>query len=470
MMLLRPAAFPDEFAIGYAGRFMKMNALSDEKIAFQMLREWGGNPSASSREVPKIELLAKVAELETARFVRDHTAIALQCAFSATQLCVPHGSCDRPGLLWSVALRSLRPGAYFCTKCVHEDIEFHGMSYWRREHQLPGLYWCQKHDAPLAIVRMKHAFRLAPSAYLSSHEKLDAQWVDKLRQCPRVLNFLLVCDDLIARTLPLPERAVARVVTLRARSLGLHTGRGEARQTLVSDFLSDRFDLAWLRSVIPSFQRKIDDQHCSSIDRAVLGKKVGATSLVYAVIIAALFENVEDALNSVIEAAMYAPTPAKLGSARPEVCDDAIRLAYVRCGGSHRAVASELQISSYNAGKRLNKLALPTLGIAGRKSGLKDAASDFIVNGKSLGEVVKIHGVSQVDLESLLRRSAAPLGAALLDMNGGATRGRCTSRPKPAAPPLAQHQCNQDSDNLATSQSPRRSISRRVTVQRNTVN
>ena len=134
-----------------------------------------------------------------------------------------------------MALRDSRPGAYLCTQCVQEDIGFHGMSYWRREHQLPGLYSCTKHSQPLGYVDAPNAFLQPPSTFYDSHHVVDSRWVAKLERSGPVQRYLSIAADLLARAKPLDERDVSRSAKARAAQLDLHTGRGVVERRLVSD-------------------------------------------------------------------------------------------------------------------------------------------------------------------------------------------------------------------------------------------
>lgn len=39
--------------------------------------------------------------------------------------------------------------SFLCTSCLHEDEQQHGVAYWHREHQAPGVAVCWKHGTPL---------------------------------------------------------------------------------------------------------------------------------------------------------------------------------------------------------------------------------------------------------------------------------------------------------------------------------
>lgn len=51
------------------------------------------------------------------------------------------------GLVGSKVL--MKDKLYFCEECMKEDLESYGESYWRVIHQVPGVYYCTKHERVL---------------------------------------------------------------------------------------------------------------------------------------------------------------------------------------------------------------------------------------------------------------------------------------------------------------------------------
>lgn len=433
-MITRPEVLPEEFAPGYKGRVMTFNGMTDPKLAMVALMEWSGNAGTSRRDFSTVELLATVAGVDAAHFVRAHTTLPLRRAVVATLPEVEHGCTSQRSLLWSIALRDTRPGAYLCTQCVEEDVDFHGMSYWRREHQLPGLYCCTKHGLPLGYVETPNAFLLPPSTFYGSHHAVDFRWVKKLERSDNVQRYLSITADLLARSKPLDERDVSRAAKARAMALGLHTGRGAVEHQLVSDLVKERFDAAWLASVVPGLVEKRVGEFWSSVDGALSGKRMGISSTIYAIVFASLFESSDEAIN-----AMLAPSPPDSVKARGcttvfEVTDQQLRDAYVECRGCHSAVARQLGLSTYGARRRLREEGLPNLGSTASPS-IRDAAAAVFIEGFSIDQASKAHSIDRADLERLLIQSAGPFRAALTGIRRSEQRRTMPPRPRPMAPP-----------------------------------
>ena len=97
---------------------------------------------------------------DTATMVNNHTALPYftffdSCADQA-QLQIELESSDQSNSLgMKLGLTSYKCGAFsktprYCSECTKEDVLVSGVSYFRREHQLPGVVMCFKHRTPLA--------------------------------------------------------------------------------------------------------------------------------------------------------------------------------------------------------------------------------------------------------------------------------------------------------------------------------
>ena len=433
-MIIRPEVLPEEFAPGYKGRVMTINGMTDLKLSMNALMEWSGNGGTSRRKFSTVELLAQVAGVNAAHFVRAHTALPLRRAVVSTLPEVEHGCTSQRSLLWSLALRDTRPGAYLCTECVKEDVDFHGSSYWRREHQLPGLYCCTKHGLPLGYVETPNAFLLPPSTFYQGHHVVDFHWVKKLERSEAVQRYLSITADLLARSKPLDERDVSRAAKARATALGLQTGRGAIEHQLVSDFVKERFDKAWLASVVPGLAEKRAGEFSSSVDGALSGRRLGISSTIYAIVFASLFESSDEAINAML--ALSPPDSVKEQGCKTtiEVTDQQLREAYVECRGCHSAVARQLGLSTYGTRKRLQHEGLPNLGSTASQS-IRNAAAAVFFEGVSIERASKAHSIDRADLERLLIQSAGPFRAALTGMRRSEQPRTVPPRRKPMAPP-----------------------------------
>lgn len=399
-MLTKPVPLPDEIGSGYLGRFMLYNGISEARTAVMMLLK------SSSRKPPGpigdsycpariVTLLAEMAGSETEDFVRDHTTLSMRCmrepalgtAWQRT------AGAERNYINWSSAMRPTRIGAYFCAGCVHEDIDGHGMSFWRREQQLPGLYWCAKHDQTLRKVTTTDAFFNFPSKFIEDYESVDKVWVGRLRRNLSISRFLSISSALLSRKQPMDEGVISRLARARAIELGLITHASAVATNQVSELIRRRFDAEWLSLIVPEMAESAHSAFCPEIDPAVSGHPSRLPLNSYALVFAALFEDSDSAIIALLNSGQVAKTEAQPKLVRFNPTDQEIRMAYIQCMGSPTEVAKRLGISLHTARRRLIEQGLPAQTSTRRSfSALKRRAFDVFNLGESSGGTPKNGG------------------------------------------------------------------------------
>lgn len=433
MSLVRLAALPDELASGYEGRVLRFNGWTDRKEAMSWLLTWSGRLGTSRREVPTVELLARVAGAETAQFVQDHTTLPMRRAVTSLLPGIPHGCSSNSSVLWTMAMRATRPQAYFCTHCVEEDLDFHGTPYWRRGQQLPGAFWCHKHGCPFSFVDAKSAFSSSPTEFIEHRHVVSDRWVETLKVCAPIHRFHAICADLIARTSSLDEEAVSKAARARAQDAGLHVGRGTVRNGLLSDLLKRRFNRKWLDSVLPGLTDKPLGEYWQTVDGALLGKRAGVSSVVYALIFAVLYESADDAINAMVALRTEAPADRPRSRDEAGATDEELRAAFVASKGNHAVAAQNVRLRRDEATRRLTRLGLPSLRRLERDK-LKAVMSSVLDGSITLDQACKSQGLSVEAAATALRQAMRPLETALDEM---APKPARPLRPKrmPVAPP-----------------------------------
>jgi hypothetical protein len=434
LMMLRLLPLPGELALAYKGRLLRHNGWSDPIEGMRWLLAWAGFSGATRREVSTVELLAKVAGMDTATFVVEHTTLPLRRAVIAKPPCIPHGSSEQGSLLWTMALRDIRPGAYFCVKCGVEDYDFHGTPYWRCEHQQPGVYCCSKHGIALRYVETADAFLSSPTDFIDNHHVVAEPWVADLQKSAPVQRFIAISADLLARKFPLDELSVSRAARARALSIDLHVGRGKVRKTLLSDRIKELFDEAWLAGVVPALNAKQKGEYWQPVDGAVGGKRAGISSIVYALTFSALFESADEAINAMIATTSVDRCAATQPLEDKTIDDDQLRCAYVAANGNHRAAAAQLKHSQSTTTKRLDALGLPPLGNldAGK---LRATIHALLHQDMPLSLACRKNNLALAAVKAALSDALGPLGAALDQITAACPRRISAPRPRPALPP-----------------------------------
>lgn len=304
MNVVRPALFPDEFAQGYIGRVLQLNGLNrkDRLGAITFLRSAVDMPLAP--HLTLVEFMAHVAGVSFDAFLRGHTTFPLRRAIVRDANALSFRASPRAAL--KLGMTGLRPGAYLCESCVKEDLEFHGQSYWRREHQLPGVFWCSKHLRPFMVAEDDQAFLQTPAAIARQAKLLDAPWVERLRKHALIDRFATVVSELANARQSLPERQVTFALRPLLDARGIHVGYAQVSRPLLSDVLRSDLDERWLGSVIPGLLEQPRGVYWRPVDGASAGVALFITPAVYLVGFCLVHESADEAVRALLASATRA--------------------------------------------------------------------------------------------------------------------------------------------------------------------
>lgn len=255
--MLRPQLLPDELVGSYIGVIARINGIASadarkrEALTRARISEWC-HSFGSAAQAP-LEHLAEVAGVEPRHIEHHHTLSALSGQRMVVRAGPPVGASSN-----SLGNESTRPEMCLCTDCVASDLSNYGRSYWRREHQLPGMYWCAKHKRGLRAVKGKASLLSPPSSVAEEADEFDYEWVKTLWSHPSVVRYF----DVLHAFLDLGETVTASVVrdALRERSrpLGyqLHPNGGvvaPGTRAILSHDARVLFPAEWLERTFPSY-------------------------------------------------------------------------------------------------------------------------------------------------------------------------------------------------------------------------
>lgn len=198
--------------------------------------------------------------------------------------------------------------------CVRDDIDTYGVSYWRRAHQMPGVFWCSDHQIPLAWVA-REAYFSTPESVLNVSDAKAFPWLDTLHGRADVERFLSLCSSVVADERPLNYERVVKIVQARLPKLGEAVGKGVARRRYLPDRVCDQFDARWLGTVFAAVERKRSHQVWKLLYRVFAGKPQFNT-VGCLLIMAVLFDSAEEAVAAMSGAQEHrvreAPTPSNI--------------------------------------------------------------------------------------------------------------------------------------------------------------
>ncbi len=430
-MLLRLQPLPDELDRSYLGALMRYNGVADEQATLQLIASWAGSADIPRRRNPALQLLSVAAGVDLPAFVRDHTTLPLRRSITSYLTDLEHGSRSNLELVYSSGIRPNRPGAYLCHDCAWEDFDFHGRSYWRREHQTPGLFWCPKHRGPLSVVEDEVAFLQPPTRVVDRAARLHTARTDDLQQHPLIARFLDLCGFLMDRPRPYPVTAARDALRVSARPRGLRSyafkGNGPCHEPLLSDAMLEAFPADWLVQIVPSLKDKQRGVICHQVDGVLWTATSASAAVVYILSLALLFSSsdeadfaIRDAMRSPVTESRSKPKPVDLGDARAK---------YISAGGNHSRLRSAHPNEWYPLIKALQGAGLPRLPRDHAHLAVA-AAKAFFVDNVSLDDCLELSGDSRAAFEALLRSAGQPFANALIDIDRQA--GRTTPAKKRA--------------------------------------
>lgn len=311
--LVRLVPMPDELDRGYMVRLMRANGYCAEHGFFRGVERSFGFEKKSRHELPKIELLATIAGLSVEKFVMRHSTLPLRRSIIGSFSEVAHGSTDNCQILSRRTLMAIRPEAYFCVACANADIEFHGLSYWRRSLQVPGMLWCEKHELPLRYFEYEKAMLQSPDQLCEKSDVVDEEFAREAAANHCVKKFYAIASGLMDHPVPLRTGAVRLILQSRAVAMGLQSGAGKVRNPLISDLISSSFPKRWLRTVFPDVADKPSGEFLHRVDGIFTMTSAASSVWPYILAAAVLFDSSNQALN-----ALFATNESMEGRSNPK--------------------------------------------------------------------------------------------------------------------------------------------------------
>ena len=390
MTLMRVQPFPDEVVHGYLGRLSKIHGWNSIREARHAINSWSSDQGVDATEFSDIELFATLAGQTGEQFTQSHTMLPFR-RFLTEKRDVPHGIASQRSLLSCLGMAEIRLHACFCDQCIMEDIEFHGTSYWRRSHQLPGIYWCTKHGKPLTFAKVGNPFTYAPSEHLQTSQSFDRAWVTSIKSNDVIKRYAAIAHEILDVRKPIKIKVFRYEIGERCRELGLNFEDGIQSSDLRS-YINERVDCEWQDKL---HYRKMPRVNVHS--RRNHGFETSSVVLV----MATLFESSDQALNKLLFS-----NPSKEDKfAVPEAT---LRSMYQLAQGNHVTMANILGVNRHQMMRWLKPLGLPPIGTNDHAKML--LVLKQLVRGEvSLSKACEEHGLQLPFMRSRLEVAIQPL-------------------------------------------------------------
>lgn len=247
---------PDEWLSGYVGRIAAMNnCFNQPQLAQKMRSHFGDHERYRVAKTSFLALVAEALGLNLSSLVYDHTLFRLLNAFPVdapvnTDPGEPFSAKQGP-----FVTKGYRSQLWFCPKCVVDDRDRRLFSYWRRSHQIPGVFTCFKHKTALAGIAHKGLLNFTPdvcdnSSVLSDQtisKIISNSWIQSTIQ---ILQLILESDNTISQS-----EVIRR---LRTESGFESSPSKHDFFAAISSDLTNNLSAEWLRDYMPRNQLKGD--------------------------------------------------------------------------------------------------------------------------------------------------------------------------------------------------------------------
>ncbi|MEG2466609.1 MAG: TniQ family protein [Comamonas sp.] len=400
-MIVRPP-LPDEPLAAFIGRMKRNNLCSTDNELFVNLAEYMFPKTARNTEINPVELLAKIYGMTPLFFVRQHTMLPL------AKLVVwfdrdKEKAVDLTHQRYvNVALRKSQNLAYLCRDCVAEDMEFRGLAYWRRVHQLPGIDRCAKHGTALLGCSSRDVLRQNPLAFADTSNQIFDDQLDDMCDNPVVARYVQIAESLLAEIsqpihvedISVHIREWARVQNLRVSLNG--------KRPLLSDKAIEMLPREWLKRHFPKSASKEYGRFSDWLDGTWFSRKTPRHSASYILAFTLMYESADDAINALANL-KSAIVPRKALTHRKRGAWDSNDLVkvWMQNLGNTAAIAKELNLSKAYIHQRLVAAGLPCLS---KKAGtaIKLAIQRYW-QGESIFKACELSTANIEEVESFLR-------------------------------------------------------------------
>jgi hypothetical protein len=428
---------PGEFARAYAWRLRVDNVLSgSDELAAEL---WAVEGSGRTRSYSPDRTIALLRRLEMSgnELVCRHSLVPISKCVATFDLKSP----TRPdfGDRWYLgfALWSSAP-ARLCRACVGEDLSFLGIAYWRRSHQLPGITWCTKHQRPLSESRRQNAFAQSPRAALEKAIDLPSRDVEAAIKSPVVQRYVSILEGLLENAKgPVHSACAAHVIRTQATAEGFKVIPWRQAHYL-SDAATQQTPKRWLRDTFPASQSKRPREFAPWIDQAGHARTnpVGATT--FALALAILWTDPDDALATFLGANVHAQTNVRRRQKGLELNEQAMRDIWLRNRGRYFRIAQETGWCHKTVRSKFTEAGLVSLGGSGFSQ--IEAAMARFFRGEGIVAASHAEGVDVGMVEALIRASGRETDRAGVGCRRGAALvGHAQSQAIPVALTRGSH-------------------------------
>jgi hypothetical protein len=396
---------------------MQINGYKDEKKFIRAAAKACNLQSTSPQSANRLLVLSSLAGKTTEEFTCFHTLVPFQRAITNTQTEFPFGSRLFPTALAVRTTERWQKRFFYCRQCALEDIQFHGTSYWRRDHQITGQVWCPKHRIALSFVSEQREVLKSPSSHRTEEHTIEGGFVEETMKNAAVHRFLDIACELMQRKKSLPGVAAVLEIQIKAEKRGLYVPARKETRHLMSEFIRSAYPATWLALTIPQRANKAQKSPPEQIADVLVEKSRHWNSTAYLLLAAAIYDSSHEALARLVDCERRDQTEVRrsmrlraLTVGQPWSKDtggkessqvEVIIQTYAENYGHLPRIARSLNASVPQTSRILAHLGLPNLSKQAKTRGLLKVAGALCVDGMTLDECSKSTNVSLKELSKL---------------------------------------------------------------------
>lgn len=244
-----PKLMPDEFLLGYFGRFGLVNGYPNYLTAKRKINHIFRVHLNKECQYPLPLQLAEILNIDPAKIVANYTLIAIMRSPDHNN--IPSHDVK---VLKAMGYSLVKANVCFCERCVSEDLSFIGYSYWRRSHQIHGVNFCIKHGTPLMMAEDENAHYQSPNKMLKFGRFLPPKITSIEYEHPVIKKYVELVMDCTDNKPELNFMNLVKILDYRKLTNSIATPL--IKHCFISDFILDNTPNNWLVEHFPIFKKK----------------------------------------------------------------------------------------------------------------------------------------------------------------------------------------------------------------------
>lgn len=258
--LIVPNIYPDELLQGYVARIGQINGLCNFAAIQERFSSLYSEYIDPDSKISTLALVSALSKTTPSYLLQNHTLFRKldNIGSNTEQLNIPNSK------LTTLHSSFMKSEISLCESCVAEDIDYIGLSYWRRSHHMHCVNFCSKHEQILISFSKKRFLLMMPhqvvklNQYLHIDDKNDS--ANKL-----VRNYIYICEEFLYRDIKLDLQALLQHLKIKAAILNLRIC-SNGKKPLLSDIISEQFPMSWLVKNFKYFSKKKRGVFLTGID------------------------------------------------------------------------------------------------------------------------------------------------------------------------------------------------------------